>query len=319
MDTSNEPHIAHKSHLPHPYDQDISHVLRHLSRITATGRKKLANSLSTAGYLAAGMWLIERNLGPDAARSACASGSRRSLERPLLGFLSQRAVAAAVAENPPPFPSRGGVPRLRTTWRSQSDFIADLINFAMWPTNYHPGYLEQRAVTTKRLVVGEDFVRAVHETAYLHTAESVRMPSVRLSLALMVLADGDDRVQRVLTHTYRGYLSSWKQVYAEVLRARGLRLRAGLGLDDLANALSAATDGVILRSIGDPHAGVVDRGRERTLMGTVALAVMHGFLEPAEDSDGLTLEQAVHARLGRPRPSGATRGDALRGERNPNP
>ncbi|MEU2682038.1 hypothetical protein ABZ638_34730 [Streptomyces sp. NPDC007107] len=299
MDTSNEPHIAHKSHLPHPYDQDISHVLRHLSRITATGRKKLANSLSTAGYLAAGMRLIERNLGPDAARDACASGSRRSLERPLLGFLSQRAVAAAVAENPPPFPSRGGVPRLRTTWRSQSDFIADLINFAMWPTNYHPGYLSQRADTTRRLVADDDFVQAVHETAYRHTVESARMPSVRLSLALMVLADGDDTVQRALTETYRGYLSSWKQVYADVLRARGLRLRPGLDLDDLANALSVATDGTVLRSIGDPQARVVDQERHRSLMGTVALAVMHGFLEPADAPDGLTLEQAVAARLGR--------------------
>ncbi|WP_432106287.1 TetR family transcriptional regulator C-terminal domain-containing protein [Streptomyces sp. bgisy091] len=298
MDTSNESHVAHKAHLPHPYDQDISHVLRHLSRITPTGRKKLANSLSTAGYLAAGMRLIQQHLGPEAVRGA-ASGHGRSLERPLLGFLSQRAVAAAVAENPPPFPCRGGVPRLRTTWRSQSDFVADLINFAMWPTNYHPGYQEQRAVTIRRLVAGEDFVRAVHDTAYQHTAESARMPSVRLSLALMVLADGDETVHRAVAETYGRYLSSWKQVYAEVLDARGLRLRAGLRLDDLANALSAATDGVILRSIGDPRAGVFDPERERSLMGTVALAVIHGFLEPTEDSDGLTLEQAVRARLGR--------------------
>ncbi|MEK8145401.1 hypothetical protein NKH18_40505 [Streptomyces sp. M10(2022)] len=161
----------------------------------------------------------------------------------------------------------------------------------------------------------EDFVRAIHETAYQHTAESARMPSVRLSLALMVLADGDDPVQRALAETYRGYLSSWKQVYAEVLQARGLRLRAGLGLDDLANALSAATDGVILRSIGDPHAEVVVPERQSSLMGTVALAVIHGFLEPADDSDGLTLEQAVRATLGRSLPSGVTGSDALRGER----
>uniref|UniRef100_A0AAU3GNI7 TetR family transcriptional regulator C-terminal domain-containing protein n=1 Tax=Streptomyces sp. NBC_01401 TaxID=2903854 RepID=A0AAU3GNI7_9ACTN len=313
MNNSNEPHISHKAQLPYPYDQDISHVLRHLSRITATGRKKLANSLSTAGYLAAGMRLIQQHLGPGALRSA-AAGNTHALERPLLGFLSQRAVAAAVAENPPPFTSRGGVPRLRTTWRSQSDFVADLINFAMWPANYHPGYLKQRAATIRRLVAGEDFVGAVHETAYQHTAESARMPSVRLSLVLMALADGDDTVQRALTETYRGYLSSWKHVYAEVLQARGLRLRAGLDLDDLANALSAATDGVILRSIGDPQARVVDQERESSLMGTVALAVIHGFLEPAESSDGLTLDQAVGARLGRPVPSGTPGNDRPRGE-----
>ncbi len=298
MDNFNEPYLSHKTHLPFPYDQDLSQVLRHLSRITAAGRKKLANSLSTAGYLAAGMRLIQQHLGPGAVRDAAAARNRRCLERPLLGFLSQRAVAAAVAANPAPFAHRGGVPRLRTTWTSQSDFVADLINFAMWPPNYHPGYMEQRAVNTNRLVSGADFVRAVQETAYQHTAESARMPSVRLSLALMVLADGDEVVQGALAETYRKYLSSWKQVYGDVLQARGLRLRPGLSLDDLANALSAATDGVILRSIGDPRAGVVDQDRQRSLMGTVALAVIYGFCERAEDGGGLTLEQAVNAMVG---------------------
>jgi hypothetical protein len=32
-------------------------------------------------------------------------------------------------------------------------------------------------------------------------------------------------------------------------------------------------------------------------MGTVALAVIHGFLEPDEDASGLTLEQAVAVRF----------------------
>jgi hypothetical protein len=97
---------------------------------------------------------------------------------------------------------------------------------------------------------------------------------------------------------YEDYLGSWKKLYADVMRERGLRLRPGLTLDDLANALSAATDGITLRAIGDPGAGVLDDEKRRSLMGTVALAVIHAFLEPEDDADGLTLEQAVASRFG---------------------
>jgi len=298
MNEANEPH-PRKRHLPFPYNQDLSQVLRHLDRRTAAGRRRLANDPHTAAYLAAGMRLVEQHLGPGAARGGVVAKSRHRVERAVLCFLSQRAVAAEVANNPDQFPRRGVVSTLRTKWRTQSDYVADLINFAVWPVNYRPGYIEQRAVNTERLVAGPDFVEAIHETAFLHTDEGARMPFVRLSLALMAVADGDDTVQRALADTYRMYLSSWKQVYADVLQARGLRLRPGLTLDDLANALSAATDGMVLRSIGDPGAGVVDHARHRSLMGTVALAVIHGFLERAEDADGLTLEQAVAARMDR--------------------
>ncbi|ATL31385.1 TetR family transcriptional regulator C-terminal domain-containing protein [Streptomyces formicae] len=292
-----EPH-PRKRHLPFPYDQDLSPVLRHLNRRTAAGRRRLANDPHTAAYLAAGMRLVEQHLGPGAARATSVRGRYR-VERAVLAFLSQRAVAGEVANNPSVFPRRGVVSTLRTQWRTQSDYVADLINFAMWPVNYRPGYVERRAVDTERLVTGDDFVRTVHETAYRHTAEGARTPSVRLSLALMAVADGDDTVQRALADTYRGYLSSWKELYADVIEARNLRLRPGLTLDDLANALSAATDGIILRSIGDPGSGVLDHDRCRSLMGTVSLALIHGFLEPADDAgEGLTLEQAVEARTG---------------------
>lgn len=83
------------------------------------------------------------------------------------------------------------------------------------------------------------------------------------------------------------------------MRARHLRLREGLTRDDLANALSAVNDGITLRAIGDPDSGVVDREADRSLMGLVALAVIYAFLEPEEDTSGLTLEQAVRARFDR--------------------
>ncbi|WP_328537986.1 hypothetical protein [Streptomyces sp. NBC_00344] len=290
MDDIEEPRGPRgKGNLPFPYNQDLSGVLRHLNRRTRWGCDRLANDRTTAAFLAAGMRLLVRHLGPGAQR-------RVSSERLLLGSLSQRRVAEEFAGNPHPFTRHGnGVSMLRDRWVRHSDFVSDLIGFAVWRENYRPEFREQRAANLKRLVHGPDFVRAVHDIAYQHTAEGVDLPAVRLGLALMTAAEGDDEVTRIISTMYADYLGSWKELYAAVLRERRLRLRKGLTLDDLANALSAVNDGMTLRAMGDPGAGVVDHGNRRSLMGTVALAVIHAFLEPDDDASALTLEQAVAA------------------------
>ncbi|MDG4863028.1 hypothetical protein P8605_33310 [Streptomyces sp. T-3] len=297
MDDIDEPRIPKgKKSLPSPYNQDLSTVLRHLNRRTAWGRRQLANNKITAALLKAGMRLLHRHLGPGARYPVTS-------ERLLLGPLSLGSVADEFAQNDPPFVCHGhGKSLLRDRWQPYSHFVTDLINFAVWEENYRPQYRLLRAANTSELVHGSDFVGAVHDIAYQTAAEGVELPSVRLSLALMPTADGDDEVRRIISGVYADYLGSWKELYAAVIRERGLRLRAGLTLDDLANALSVAMDGTIMRAIGDPGAGVVDDARRRSLMGTVALAVIHAFLEPAEDASRLTLEQAVAARFDRRTP-----------------
>jgi len=282
-----------KRDLPFPYSQDLSGVLRSLRRRTPLGRRRLANDRGTAALLAAGMRLLDRHFGP---------GSQQRVNSGflLLGPLSQRKVAEEFDRNPPPFVRNGnGASMLRDRWEPHANFIIDLLNFALWRENYRPEYRAQRKADIRRLVHGPDFAGAVHEVAHRHTAEGVDLPQVRLSLALMAAAEGDEEVRRIISAVYADYLGSWKQLYDTVMRARHLRLRKGLTRDDLANALSAASDGMTLRSLGDPGAGVVDHDNNRSLMGSVALAVIYAFLEPAEDASGLTLEQAVAARLGR--------------------
>lgn len=284
-----------KRGLPFPYNLDLSRVLRHINenRRTEAGRSALANDPLTAAYLCAGMRLLDQHLGPQRHCACVADHDSRSL----LSFLSQRNVVNALPGNGGRFPKRGTLSSLRDRWPSHSGFVADLISFVVWKENYRPGHRQYRVSVTNRLVHDEDFVQAVQDTAYWHTAEGVKLPSVRLSLALMAAADGDTDVAEAISAAYRDYLGSWKGLYEDVMQARGLRLRAGLTLDDLANALSAATDGIILRAIGDPSVSVVDHEQQRSIMGAVALAIINSFLERADDSDGLTLEQAVAKRL----------------------
>jgi hypothetical protein len=66
-------------------------------------------------------------------------------------------------------------------------------------------------------------------------------------------------------------------------------------LDHLRGILSACSGGVALRTLGDPSSEVIDHDRQRSILGTAALAVIYTCLERTEDASGLTLEQAVRS------------------------
>ena len=73
----------------------------------------------------------------------------------------------------------------------------------------------------------------------------------------MTMAGGDAVTGEAIADSYTGFLGPWKEVYAAFLQARGLQLRPGITLDDVANLLAAIVDGL---------------------------------------ADGMTIEQAVHAK-----------------------
>jgi hypothetical protein len=82
--------------LPYPYNQDLSKILRGLNRRTSFARRRLANDPVTAAYLAAAVRLIQRHLGPGASRTSADPDDDDSIERPVLSFLSQRAVVRGI-------------------------------------------------------------------------------------------------------------------------------------------------------------------------------------------------------------------------------
>jgi hypothetical protein len=285
-----------KSQLPHPYNQDLSKVVTHLNRRTPFSRERLANDPVTAAYIAAAMRLAGRHLGPDPERIPVDPRDENSLGRPLFSFISQRAVADEVMNNPDPFPRQGSVSTMRSTWSSHSDFIADLISFAFWPGNRRDDFDDEMAAGAERLIDDPDVTQAVHDMAYL-TVSDRGSTTFRLGRVAMSAADGDKTIGDAIAEGYEGLLVPWREVYAAFIQARGLRLRPGITIDDLANVLSALVDGLTLRTIGNPSAALVDHDRKRTLLGTAALALIYSFLEPADDASGLTLEQAVQEMI----------------------
>jgi hypothetical protein len=127
-------------------------------------------------------------------------------------------------------------------------------------------------------------------------------PVFRLLLLSAASAEGDDLLREAVNDHWQGNLNRrWKIVYEQILQARGLRLRPGVTLDLLADLLAdliaGLGDGLSLRAIADPCVGKVDHEQQRCYLGTGILALIRGCLEPGDDTDGLSLEEAVHAMV----------------------
>jgi hypothetical protein len=117
----------------------------------------------------------------------------------------------------------------------------------------------------------------------------------RLGLVAVAEAEGDPVIGEAVSQRDRTNDPLWKSFYEDFISTRGLRVRSGVTLDDCVTLLAAVADGLALRALADPAARVIDHDRRRCLLGTAALALIGGCLEPADQDDGLSLEQAVRA------------------------
>jgi len=287
-----------KEQLPYPYNQDLSKVLRALNRRTPFARRRQANDPVTAAYLRAAVRLIQRHLGPGASREPADAKDADSISRPLLSFLSQRAVAAEVGHNRPPFPRIGRVSTLRERWKRQSDFVADVLRFGLWAWHYPTAHQSEIADAKEEMIRGPDPVRGLHRLCYWDMTRLLATPMFRLELIAAAEAEGDPLISDAIAGRHRENSRLWKDFYGEFLRSRGLRIRTGITLDDFDILVAAIADGLALRALADPAAPIVDHTRRRCLLGTAALALIAGCLEPAEQGHGLTLEQAARAVIG---------------------
>ncbi len=286
--------IAAKRDLPVPYNKDLSQVLRHLHRTTENARLDLANSRTTAAYLHAGMKLIERHLGPDPERRPVRVDDQNSLDRRVLSFLSQREVVAEVRRNEQPFDTRGEPGVLRSTWGPHSNYIADLLRFGLWSAHYEASYDRAMRQREQWIVERPDLAETVHRSALDELDALISMPIFRLHLLAVATAEGDAVVREAIAENYRGLLDDWCDTYRRAFTARGLELRPGVSYDDLTQVLAAMAEGMALRDLGDAQARI-RTSENRSLLGTGVVAVLLGFLRPAGDPPGDTMEDRLRA------------------------
>jgi hypothetical protein len=241
------------------------------------------------------MRLVRRHVGPGAERILADPEDEQSVARPLLSFLSQRAVAAEVSNNPDPFPRCGSTSGLRSSWRSQSDFVADLLAFGLWSLHQPVLYDSRFAAETEQLIDGPDFVETAHRLCLYEFVNMITGPSFHLAMVATVAADGDPVIQEALAENRAGSLASWRQLYDAVFQARRLRLRPGLSLDDFAEIIASLATGFARRSIAGSNAKATDHEQQRSLFGTAFLAIFMSCVVRVDrdEPDARTIEDAA--------------------------
>lgn len=284
-----------KQQLPYPYNQDLSKVLLSLNRRKVNYRSQQANDPVTAAYLRAAILLVQRYLGPGTRRARGDAENQRSILRPLLGFLSQRAVAAAVRRNPPPFHRLGTVSTLRDRWKRHSDFIADLLRFCLWALHYPAAHEDEMRRAADNALRASDPVDGIHQLCYLDLNWLLSTPMFRLGLIAAATADTDLVVREAIRDRHRAHSPFWKQLYGDFLNARDLRLRPGITLDDCVTLLAAVADGLAMYALSNPDAAVIDEARRQSLLGTAVLAFIAGCTERASQATSKSLEDVVRA------------------------
>jgi hypothetical protein len=277
-----------KQQLPYPYGEDLAGVLRAINRREAGSRDRQANDPVTAAYLKAATTLVQDHLGPGVRRGRGGAGL-------LLGFLSQRAVAAQVRHNPPPFHRIGRVSTLRDRWMRHSDFIADVLRFGLWAQHYPAAHQDMAAEAAGEAMHGQDPVDGIHRLCYWDLTWMLGTPMFRLGLIATAAAEANPVVAAAISDRDRASRPLWKECYETFLTARGLQLRPGITLDDCVTLLTAVSEGLAMRSLVSPQSGLIDHDRRRCLLGTAVLAIIAGCTTAAGDDDHTSLEDAVRA------------------------
>lgn len=284
-----------KRKLPFPYDQDLSGVLKGLKPKTPAARARQANDVTTASCLVAAMRLLEQELGPTRKPRP----SRQT--RPLLTVLSAERVAAEMANNPASFSRRATEATIRGKWASKEEFVADVLRFGLWSRHYLGSWSDElRAAIEKLVSADHDFADAVQETCFYDLLGIVGLPVFRLQYLAAAAGAGDDIVTEALADNFADVRDAWQGIYIAAMEAHGLHLRAGITLDDAIRMFAAAADGLALHFTVDPTARILDREKRQSMFGTIALVMILGCLERDDSPDGLTLDEAVRAKVTRP-------------------
>lgn len=243
-----------------------------MHRRNAVATSRLANHPLTRAYLEAGVRLPEREFAAEV------TGEERFL-RPLAG-LTRETVIAEVANGPADLPRNGTVGSFRDRWAYFPDYLSDLARYTVRVRSGSPAAELAEEATTA--LADDDFVAAVHEVAYRNMLLAASSTALHFRFLAVTLAAQDQNVSEAMSTVYADITRTWRDMFDEVLAARGLTLRAGVSTEDLATILTALNEGLAFRVSNDPACGVRDDTRRRGLLGQAALALFAGCVDTGD-------------------------------------
>lgn len=265
-------------------ERDLTQVLIYLAgqRKTDEAKRNLANHPVTRIFLTAGVSIFS-----DDPMHLGAVTKPRVLEK-----AEEIDHAAGTSLNP-------NEAKFRDRWPFIDDYRADLLAYCLsW--KHWSMHLEEDGHLHEQLNHEPGFYHAIQNVAY-HDLETILSHEFSKIPFLMALsANHDQTVREAVSATNRDLRALWGRLCTEVMTRRGLRLRPGVTVEEVADLLVILSDGVALRALSDSSSGVIDHDKHESLLGKGAAALIAGFHDPG---DGLSLQETVDGMDGGAHPA----------------
>lgn len=265
----------------------LTRLMKYCRRRTRITRRRLANNDLTREYMEAAIRVCAARFAPPARDPDWADEEFEDLPAPFFSWLSRKQVIKEVARG------RGGLRgsdgTFRDRWPYQSHFIGDLLSYALF-WRRRSATIARAKDTVRARAGGPDFSATIQRAAYRNMEASVASPAQRVAFIAITLADRDRQLKEICGEIYDNTTESWGAVYADALRALGLKFRPDIDLEDFTHILTALLDGMTLREIGDPNVDLMDRDRKTSLLGTAIWAVIAGAVDTG---DGKSLATVI--------------------------
>ncbi|GGM88973.1 hypothetical protein GCM10011609_27230 [Lentzea pudingi] len=275
-----------------PLDDVATNVRTKSGRLLPTGRR-LANSPVVRACLEGGRRLAEQELlgfaGEEHLHRPLDTLTQKNIAREAeLIFqeaLRDEHVAHALFGTPPDWKKAGTRPSVGTMkdrWPTLALYMGDLVRYVLRERySLTDGMLDEAARAELRETAA--FSAAVDKVAY-HDMKIVYADetSARFQYLVTALTDFHKQIREALDGVYEHSFGYWRDLYAEILEARGVSLRPGISLNELTMMLTGMAQGLSLRHIGAAGGKVIDHANQRCLLGKASQILIAGAIDPGD-------------------------------------
>lgn len=179
--------------------------------------------------------------------------------------------------------------KFRDRWRYIDEYRADLFSYCL-SLQHWSLHVEDADDLHARLSRGPSLYDAIQNVAYQDLRYILENDFSKIPFLIALSVHHDPVARKAIKTTNLELRRIWGRLCGAVLDTRGLRLRPGRTMDELADLLVILADGIAFRLLADEDCGLIDHDERGSLLGKGAAALVAGFIDPG---DGKPLKEIL--------------------------
>ncbi|MBX9397916.1 hypothetical protein K4749_31085 [Streptomyces sp. TRM72054] len=180
----------------------------------------------------------------------------------------------------------------RKRWREQMHYVRDLLAYVMRDDVWRQHSANATAASAD-LFKSMPFDEAIEAITYREISEVLVNPSFSLQATFQAMAQYDSEISAELRKSYAFMLEAWSEFYEQVVESLGVRLRPGVDMQMMANALNVAADGTMFRLLAGRDDSLMNEENRTTVLGFIAKALVVACF--TDEDDPASLDDVVRA------------------------